>query len=179
MFKFISASVNYLLTISIIGQSTHTRFRIQCEKPTDFWNLRLLIEEGRHNFILSASQTNYSTAVLASKSSVGLIEQQVPLFDSMFFEGFVKRMLALTRDRAVEMWADWGADRMWCSAANMYVLKVLKTGQYSRHGLRPAPVQKCLVFNTVKARRTSWERVNLNISYAVIAAAAPVRLLEI
>ena len=69
-------------------------------------------------------KNNYSSIVLAS--SVGLIEQQVPLFiNSMFFEWFLKRVIALTRDKALEMGADWGADRIWCSAAIAYALKVL------------------------------------------------------
>ena len=122
---------------------------------------------------------NYSTAVLAS--SVGLIEQQVPLFDSMFFEWFVKRVLALTRDRALEMGADWGADRMWCSAANTYALKVLNWTVPAGTAPPPGtgPGTSGLRSSRSKAGIPVWERMNLNITAcAVIVAAAPIRHLD-
>ena len=115
-------------------------------------------------------KNNYSSIVLAS--SVGLIEQQVPLFNSMFFEWFVKRVLALTRDKALEMGADWGADRIWCSAANAYALKVLNWTIPEG----PAP---SLPSNPIKRSKEVWDRMNLNItSCAVIVAAAPIRHLD-
>jgi hypothetical protein len=56
---------------------------------------------------------------------VGYIEQQVPLFDSIFFEWFVKRVLSQTKQWFMEYGIDWGHDRSWCNAAQMYVPDVL------------------------------------------------------
>lgn len=58
-------------------------------------------------------------------SGVGLVEQQVPMFESVFFEWFVRRVLALTRDTALVNGVDWGHDRSWCHAARMYGRYVL------------------------------------------------------
>ncbi len=58
-------------------------------------------------------------------SAVGLIEQQVPLFDAVFFEWFVKRVLAQTYNIALHHGVDWGHDRSWCNAAAMYAKYVL------------------------------------------------------
>ena len=108
-------------------------------------------------------------------SSVGLIEQQVPLFDSMFFEWFVKRVLALTRDKALELGADWGADRVWCSAANAYALKVLNWT--IPEGPAPSPAEPETLFKT--RRKAVWELMNFNITAcAVIVEAAPIRHLD-
>lgn len=66
--------------------------------------------------------TNY-TDVIAS--NVGYVEQQVPAFDSVFFTWFVKRVLSQTHDIALQYAMDWGHDRSWCNAANMYAREVL------------------------------------------------------
>jgi len=58
-------------------------------------------------------------------SRVGYIEQQVPLFDSIFFEWFVKRVLSQTKQWSMEYGIDWGHDRSWCNAAQMYARDVL------------------------------------------------------
>jgi len=58
-------------------------------------------------------------------SRVGYIEQQVPLFDSIFFEWFVKRVLSQTKQWSMEYGIDWGHDRSWCNAAHMYARFVL------------------------------------------------------
>ena len=58
-------------------------------------------------------------------SAVGLVEQQVPFFDALFFEWFVRRVLSQTRDLALEKGVDWGHDRSWCNAAKMYSVHVL------------------------------------------------------
>ena len=58
-------------------------------------------------------------------SSVGLIEQQVPFFDSIFFEWFVRRVLVYTKEQALRLGADCGHDRSWCNAARMYSQHVL------------------------------------------------------
>ena len=55
----------------------------------------------------------------------GLVEQQAPLFDSIFFEWFVKRVLKSTYQYALEYGVDWGHDRSWCNAAAMYSVEVL------------------------------------------------------
>lgn len=66
----------------------------------------------------------HDTGVLAS--ATGLVEQQVPIFDSIFFEWFVKRVLSHTRMYGLEYGVDWGHDRSWCNAAYMYGREVLK-----------------------------------------------------
>ena len=53
-------------------------------------------------------------------SGVGLIEQQVPFFDAIFFEWFVRRVLIYTMEKALALGADCGHDRSWCNAAKMY-----------------------------------------------------------
>ena len=53
-------------------------------------------------------------------SGVGLIEQQVPFFDAIFFEWFVRRVLIYTMEKALSLGADCGHDRSWCNAAKMY-----------------------------------------------------------
>jgi len=58
-------------------------------------------------------------------STVGYVEQQVPAFDSIFFTWFVKRVLSQTKDIALQYAMDWGHDRSWCNAANMYAREVL------------------------------------------------------
>lgn len=59
-------------------------------------------------------------------SAVGLVEQQVPLMDAVFFEWFVKRVLSFTRETALQHGVDWGHDRSWCNAAAMYSRAVLQ-----------------------------------------------------
>lgn len=66
--------------------------------------------------------TNHSS-VLAS--GVGMVEQQVPCFDAIFFEWFVKRVLTQTKSFALQYGADWGHDFSWCSAARDYAKEVL------------------------------------------------------
>jgi hypothetical protein len=58
-------------------------------------------------------------------SGVGIVEQQVPLFDSIFLVWFIRRVLSLTRDTALIHGVDWGHDRSWCNAARMYGKYVL------------------------------------------------------
>lgn len=58
-------------------------------------------------------------------STVGYIEQQIPAFDAIFFEWFVRRVLSQTKDIALQYAMDWGHDRSWCNAANMYAREVL------------------------------------------------------
>jgi len=59
-------------------------------------------------------------------SGVGLVEQQVPLFDARFFEWFVRRVLAHTYTSSLRYGVDWGHDRSWCNAAAMYARLVLR-----------------------------------------------------
>lgn len=64
----------------------------------------------------------YSKAIA---STVGYIEQQVPAFDSIFFEWFVRRVLVHTKRYSLHYGIDWGHDRSWCNAAKLYVREVL------------------------------------------------------
>lgn len=58
-------------------------------------------------------------------TTVGYVEQQVPFFDSIFFEWFVTRVLSQTKQYSLEYGIDWGHDRSWCNAAIMYTRDVL------------------------------------------------------
>jgi hypothetical protein len=58
-------------------------------------------------------------------SSVGLVEQQVPLFDSIFFQWFIQYVLINTKELALTFGADWGHDRSWCRAAFSFATNVL------------------------------------------------------
>ena len=58
-------------------------------------------------------------------SGVGLVEQQVPFFDAIFLEWFIKRVLSLTKETALAYGVDWGHDRSWCNAARLYNTYVL------------------------------------------------------
>eukprot|EP01039_Chlorochromonas_danica_P008108 gene8108-8947_t len=58
-------------------------------------------------------------------SSTGLIEQQVPIFDSNFLQWFIERVLLWTIPFALQYGADWGHDRSWCKAAKTYAHFVL------------------------------------------------------
>ncbi|RYG99360.1 hypothetical protein EON65_50350 [archaeon] len=58
-------------------------------------------------------------------SGVGLVEQQVPIFDASFFLWYVRRVLMHTLPYSIQYGADWGHDRTWCRAARAYSLYVL------------------------------------------------------
>lgn len=47
------------------------------------------------------------------------------MFDSLFFEWFVRRVLILTRHHVIQHGVDWGHDRSWCNAAKAYGEHVL------------------------------------------------------
>jgi hypothetical protein len=57
---------------------------------------------------------------------VAFIEQQVPLFDAIFFEWFLQSILSRVQSMAMTNGADWGHDRCWCQAAKDYAIHVLK-----------------------------------------------------
>jgi len=69
------------------------------------------------------------TGVIAS--TVGIVEQQVPMFDSLFIEWFIKRVLVHTKPYAIALGVDWGHDRSWCNAARMYGRVVLRWEGYN------------------------------------------------
>ena len=69
-------------------------------------------------------------------SGVGLVEQQVPFFDALFFEWFVRRVLSQTRDLALRQGVDQSHDRTWCRAAAMYSSYVLNVN-YTRSRGQP------------------------------------------
>lgn len=58
-------------------------------------------------------------------SATGLVEQQIPIFDSVFFEWFIRRVLVKTRKYSQRYGVDWGHDRSWCNAAKQYATNVL------------------------------------------------------
>ena len=58
-------------------------------------------------------------------TTVGFVEQQVPMLDSIFFEWFIRRVLSQTKAVASQEGVDWGFDRTWCNAALMYGVAVL------------------------------------------------------
>jgi hypothetical protein len=83
-----------------------------------------LIAESKQFFNFVGSKAWSGKGVVAS--SGGLIEQQVPMFDAVFFEWFVKRCLSMTKQYAIDAGVDWGTDRSWCNAAKMYAREVLQ-----------------------------------------------------
>ena len=83
-----------------------------------------LIAESNQYFSFVGIKAWTGKGVVASAS--GIIEQQVPMFDAVFFEWFVKRCLSLTKQDAINAGVDWGGDRSWCNAAKMYGREVLK-----------------------------------------------------
>lgn len=83
-----------------------------------------LIAESKQFFNFVGAKSWSGKGVVASSS--GLIEQQVPMFDAVFFEWFVKRCLYLTKQYAIDAGVDWGGDRTWCNAAKMYAHEVLQ-----------------------------------------------------
>jgi hypothetical protein len=73
------------------------------------------------NFVLWSTWRDKPTLATAT----GIVEQQAPLFDAIFFEWFVRRVLSHTLKFALEYGVDWGHDRSWCNAAAMYSVEVL------------------------------------------------------
>jgi hypothetical protein len=82
-----------------------------------------LVDGGKQyiDFVNSGSWANSKYIA----SATGLIEQQVPAFNAVFFEWFVTRVLSLTKKYAMHYGVDWGHDRSWCNAAKMYSIHVL------------------------------------------------------
>jgi hypothetical protein len=58
-------------------------------------------------------------------SQVGFIEQQAPVFDSAFFDWFIRRVLTKSKEVALKYGVDWGGDRAWCGAAQAYAARAL------------------------------------------------------
>ena len=73
-------------------------------------------------FVGKAKWSNYQTVIA---SATGMVEQQAPLFDAMFFEWFIRRVLIKTRQISLLGGVDWGTDRSWCNAASSYAQIVL------------------------------------------------------
>ena len=82
-----------------------------------------LIAESKQFFNFVGSKAWAGKGV--SASATGLVEQQVPMFDAVFFEWFVRRCLSMTKQDAINAGVDWGGDRTWCNAAKMYAREVL------------------------------------------------------
>uniref|UniRef100_A0A7S3M2X9 Uncharacterized protein n=1 Tax=Spumella elongata TaxID=89044 RepID=A0A7S3M2X9_9STRA len=66
-------------------------------------------------------------------SSVGLVEQQVPFFDSTFLEWFIRHVLVHTREVALAQGVDQSLDRTWCRAASFYAAQVMHQN-YTKRG---------------------------------------------
>lgn len=64
----------------------------------------------------------YSKAIAAT---VGLVEQQVPIFNAAFLEWYIKRVLINIKDVALKNGVDQSIDKTWCKAAEMYMKHVL------------------------------------------------------
>lgn len=66
-------------------------------------------------------------------ASTGLVEQQVPFFDSLFLEWYIDHVLSQTREVALRQGVDQSHDRTWCRAATMYSA-VVRKANYTEHG---------------------------------------------
>jgi hypothetical protein len=89
----------------------------ESKQDYDFLNANSWIDKSRRN-------------VLAS--GVGYVERQTPLLDSVFFEWLVSKVLSRTKSQALKHEVDWGANRIWCNAAQMYAREVLGLGNLHR-----------------------------------------------
>ena len=78
---------------------------------------------------------------------VAFIEQQVPMFNGVFFEWFLSSILSRIRSIALKNGADWGHDRCWCSAAQAFANEVLL--QPNRYGCGIFIIPKQQVSNVV------------------------------
>ena len=86
----------------------------------------LIVESNQYlSYVNVNAWKNKTSMAGVLASTVGYVEQQVPAFDSIFFTWYVKRVLSQTRDVALQYAIDWGHDRSWCNAANMYARDVL------------------------------------------------------
>lgn len=59
-------------------------------------------------------------------ATVGLVEQQVPFFDSLFLEWYIKYVLINIKDIALKYGVDQTIDKTWCKAAAAYSKYILK-----------------------------------------------------
>lgn len=58
-------------------------------------------------------------------ATVGLVEQQVPFFDSLFLEWYIKYVLINIKDIALKYGVDQTIDKTWCKAAAAYSKYIL------------------------------------------------------
>lgn len=72
-------------------------------------------------------------------SSSGLVEQQVPYFDALFLDWFVRHVLSQTREVALRQGVDQSHDRTWCRAAAMYSAVIMRAN-YTTEGGAPCAV---------------------------------------
>ena len=59
-------------------------------------------------------------------ATVGLVEQQVPFFDSLFLEWYIKYVLINIKDVALKYGVDQTIDKTWCKAAAAYSKYILE-----------------------------------------------------
>jgi len=127
----------------------------------------LIAENTQFLQYMNARAWKSKKGVLASAS--GLVEQQVPAFDSAFFHWFLTRVLPITRPVVLANGVDWGHDRTWCNAAQMYAANVLQWASKEQGlGVLPAcaiitgaaPVHH-LNTRSMTSKRTQRERYRL------------------
>ena len=125
----------------------------------------LIAESNQYINYLNLNSWNTSRAGRSKvvASAVGLVEQQVPLFDSIFFEWFVRRVLSLTKPTALYHGVDWGHDRSWCNAARMYAEQVLN---YSAPAVACAVLVKGTSVHHLNKRSLSSKRQHRTLFHA-------------
>jgi hypothetical protein len=93
----------------------------------------LIVENTQYfSFVQVTAWKNFKRKVYAA--TAGLVEQQVPFFDAVFFEWFVRHVLSHTREIAMKQGVDQSHDRTWCKAAQMYGTAVLHRNYTGDHG---------------------------------------------
>ena len=68
------------------------------------------------------SNNLYSNVTAAT---VGLVEQQVPIFNTVFLVWYIRHVLSRIKDVALKYGVDQSIDKTWCKAAGMYAREVL------------------------------------------------------
>ena len=87
---------------------------------------QVLVSEGTQYFdyvFFNSWKSGVKNTIYAAETV--FIEQQAPLFDSVFFGWFLENVVKPTLPKAIETGSDWGTDIIWCSAAYMYAKHIL------------------------------------------------------
>uniref|UniRef100_A0A7S3M3Z2 Uncharacterized protein n=1 Tax=Spumella elongata TaxID=89044 RepID=A0A7S3M3Z2_9STRA len=107
----------------------------KCSFESDFRPLivqPLIVERTQYFPYVYAGSWN-ATKSLVYSASTGLVEQQVPFFDSTFLEWFIRHVLVHTREVALAQGVDQSLDRTWCRAASFYAAQVMHQN-YTKRG---------------------------------------------